>query len=82
MWPFNLFRKKKPAKEFKRATMQMPPGKNGNKIFELDLKTLEVKETIYKSIIPKDGYWYCAALNMANAEKHFIRMAKEHILRR
>jgi len=72
---FNLF-KKKPKVEFKKPTLQIAKGREGHKIFELDLSTLEIKETIYKSVVEKPGFWYCAALNVHNASKEFIRMAK------
>jgi len=79
---FNLYgeplkKKQKPNLEaFRPANLVIHRNQTGHKIFELELSTLEIKETIYRSIVPKEGYWYCAALNLKNAEKEFIRMAK------
>jgi len=75
---FNLFKKKLPKVEIKKPTLQIAKGREGHKIFELDILNCEIKETIYRSVIEKPGYWYCAALNVENAEKEFIRMAKNY----
>jgi hypothetical protein len=62
----------------------------GQKVFEVDMVTAIVKESVYervnakllpdgttkveKKINVKDGHLYCVALNKRNAEKRFLKM--------
>ena len=83
---FNWLCKKKalitPVKSL--ITPELPeikPAKHltGQIIFELNLTTLEIEpakaSVITGGVVEKPGFWYCAALNKKNAEKHFLKMA-------
>ena len=74
---FNIFKKK--AKLIIEELPEIKPAKHltGHIIFELNLETLEIEpaktSVITGGVVEKPGYWYCAALNKKNAEKHFLK---------
>ncbi len=62
--------------------IQAKPGHTGQKIFQVNLETFDITEAATakfrgkKCTVKKEGFWYCSALNIKNAEKQFIKMAK------